>query len=513
MLSVATVLGVFFIYIIVLLIIAAYANYKEKQQSTQGYFTSGGSISWFTLIMTYLASLMSTWVFFAGPGGYYRGGLTFWISELSYIPLFAVIVHFVMNNVWIVNKEMGFVTPADFFCARYKSKVLRVVLSLIYLGCSFPYVASILVALGQAAGIATGGAADYTTFVVIIGVVMTLFVMFGGMKSVANADTFQGLAFIAILWAIVIAVLKVGFNGSLTNAFSTVYENTNSWFSYPGPKNAVTYSSRLGYPLSCAVGWTIMLPNVFVRSGYSSESLGAQRKLSVAVPILQTLVWTGTMLIGLIGIGMLPNLGVSETELIIPYLVENFVVKLSPIVADALMIGFFVGGLAVGLSTANGFLLVAGSIVYEDIIKNTLKIELKEKNQMKIAKLITGLMGIISIFLALNPPELIWTLIMFAIAIVMPLFPILVLGIYWKKATKQAAIISAVVGTFLVLMTYFVWDVGNTWYGAIGMLASTILMVVVSLVTKQDPEDSKSFYEALENGRNKAYEVEKVGNN
>ena len=81
---------------------------------------------------------------------------------------------------------------------------------------------------------------------------------------------------------------------------------------------------------------------------------------------------------------------------------------------------------------------------------------------------------------------------MFSIAIVMPLFPVLVLGIYWKKATKQAAIVSSIVGTVLVLATYFVWNIGGTWYGAIGMLGSTICMVVVSLFTKQDSKGLRS---------------------
>ncbi len=63
--------------------------------------------------MTYIASLMSTWVFFAGPGAYYRGGLGYWISEMSYIALFPIIAHFTMNKVWIINREMGgtFSTP------------------------------------------------------------------------------------------------------------------------------------------------------------------------------------------------------------------------------------------------------------------------------------------------------------------------------------------------------------------------------------------------------------------
>ena len=81
-------------------------------------------------------------------------------------------------------------------------------------------------------------------------------------------------------------------------------------------------------------------------------------------------------------------------------------------------------------------------------------------------------------------------------------------ALYWKKATKQAAIVSSIVGTVLVLATYFVWNIGGTWYGAIGMLGAAICMVVVSLFTKQDSKDSEAFFAALKNGMNRSYKIE-----
>lgn len=134
--------------------------------------------------------------------------------------------------------------------------------------------------------------------------------------------------------------------------------------------------------------------------------------------------------------------------------------------------------------------------------------DLSGKKGVNANRIIIAVLGIGSMLLALDPPELIFTLIMFSIAIVMPLFPVLVLGIYWKKATKQAAIVSSIVGTVLVLATYFVWNIGGTWYGAIGMLGAAICMVVVSLFTKQDSKDSEAFFAALKNGMNRSYKIE-----
>lgn len=508
MLNAKTMWIAFGAYLVFLVVIALIENYREKQKSARGFATAGGSIKWPILVMTYLASLMSTWVFFAAPGAYYRGGLAYWMSELSYICLFPVIVHFVMNKVWVTNSKRHYITPADFYYDRFKSPVLRVILALIFVSASFPYVTSVLIAIAKAAEIATGGAMKYEAVVVIFGIVIMCYVLIGGMKSIAFTDTIQGLVYIALLWVIVIACLMVGFDGSLSEAVKSIWNETNSWFSYPGPDGWVPYSARFGYPFSCAIGWTVMLPHVFVRSGYSGSDLHTQRKLMGLTPVLQAFVWTGTMLIGLVAIALLPGLGTEETEYIIPYLIQNVIQNVHPGLAVGLMICFFIGSVSVGISTADSFLLVSGSILAEDIIHHTFRIHLSEKAKLRVIRVVIAVIGIASVLFALNPPDLLFTLIMFSISIVMPLFPILVIGIYWKKATKQAAIVSSLLGTGVVLMTYFVWDLGGTWYGAFGLLASAISMVVVSLVTHQDEEDSREFYEALEAGEAEYYVVE-----
>lgn len=506
MLHQSTIWLAFAAYLVFLLVIASAGQIRESHRNARNFLTAGGSIPWPFLVMTYLASLMSTWVFFAGPGGYYRGGLGYWISELSYIVLFPVIAHFTMNKVWLLNHARGYTTPADFYHDRFHSPVLRVLLALIFLVSSFPYIASVLVSIGQAAQVATGGAADYRAVICIVGATIIVYVMVGGMKSVAATDTLQGLLFISLLWVIAGACLYIGFGGSLSRAAASIWEHTQSWFSYPGPDGWVPYGSRLGYPLSCAIGWTIMLPHVFVRSGFSGKDLHTQRKLMVLTPILQAFVWTGTMVIGLVGIALLPGLSQGDTELIIPYMIRHVVQAVSPQLAVFLMLAFFVGATAVGITTADSFLLVSSSIVYEDLLHHTLGVELPERKKLAVIRLTIAVIGVISIGLALRPPPLIYTLIMFAIAIVMPLFPILVFALYWKRATKQAAIASAIVGTALVLATYFVWNIGGTWYGAIGMLGSAVTMVAVSLFTKSQPKENEAFYAALENSMQEFYE-------
>lgn len=427
---------------------------------------------------------------------------------MSYIALFPIVTHFTMNKVWVVNavKKGAFSTPADFFFERYRNRILTVLLAIIFLVASVPYISSILMAISQAAQYATNNAVDYRSFVVVLGLIMTVFVAIGGAQSTALADTVQGLLFIVILWIIVAVSLKVGFNGSLTSAVDVLKVNTPEFFSYPGPKNWVSYASRFAYPLSCVIGWNIMLPHVFVRSGYFADNLQSQRKLAVMAPILQAFVWTGTMLIGLVGLAIKSDLTNSQSELIIPYLIENNILWYSETLAFILMIGFFVGTCAVGLSTANAFLSVGSNIIASDILENTLRLNFSQKTWNRIERLMVILIGVVATYLALDPPDLIFTLIMFAISIVMPLFPILVFAIYWKRSTGAGAVAGTVVGTVVVLITYFVLNIGNTWYGALGMVASTITMVVVSLATPSEDALASNFEELLTTGDKMYYE-------
>ena len=72
MLQQATIWITFAAYLLFLLAVAAWEQHRARTRSARSFLTAGGSISWPLLVMTYLASLMSTWVFFAGPGGYYH---------------------------------------------------------------------------------------------------------------------------------------------------------------------------------------------------------------------------------------------------------------------------------------------------------------------------------------------------------------------------------------------------------------------------------------------------------
>ncbi|MBF0529634.1 MAG: sodium:solute symporter family protein [Deltaproteobacteria bacterium] len=498
MLSATVTWACYIIYMAALIAFGIFVWWRQRGESARHYYTAGGTISAFVLVMTYIAALMSTWVFFAGPGGYYRGGFAFWLSELSYMPLFPVLTYFVMNKVWLLNTQRHYTTPADVFADRFRSPGLRVILAIVFFSVSLPYAAAIYTACGKAAEIASGGLVSHQAIIVFVGLTTLLFIPFGGVVSVAWAATVQGWIFMGALWVIAISALYVGFDGSILQSVGLVWQHSNAWFSYPGPDGWVPYSARFGYPIACAIGWTIMLPDVFIRAGFFGDSIGSQRKLMIFQPVLQFVVWTGTMVIGFAAISLLPGLSKGDTELVIPLLLTK-IISPKMLTFAAVLMGIFVWGtLAKGLSCATAHLLVAGSIISEDILNKILKLQVSPQTHTLIARLAVFALGVAALLLALNPPNLIWTLIMFAIAMVMPMFPVLLAVLYWRRATKPAAIISTVAGVITVLLTYQ-YGYGDSWYGVFGMLVSGVLLVVVSLVTKEmDAEILDDFYGALD---------------
>jgi len=90
------------------------------------------------------------------------------------------------------------------------------------------------------------------------------------------------------------------------------------------------------------------------------------------------------------------------------------------------------------------------------------------------------------------------------------MFPVLVAALYWRRATAPAAVLASVVGVVGVILTYK-YGYGDAWYGLFGMIASAVVLVVVSYMTKEmDKKVLDEFYGNLEEAEDEFYEPEAV---
>ncbi|NLF55930.1 MAG: cation acetate symporter [Thauera phenolivorans] len=178
------------------------------------------------------------------------------------------------------------------------------------------------------------------------------------------------------------------------------------------------------------------------------------------------------------------------------------------------------GGVAAALSTAAGLLLAISSAVSHDLIKNVIKPDISEKNELLAGKLSMVGAIILAGYLGLNPPGFAAGTVALAFGIAASsLFPAIMMGIFSKKMNKEGAMAGMLSGLFVTLFyvfahkglffvkgTEFVDLIGgpNSFFGitpeafgAIGALVNFAVAYAVDKVTKEPPEHIQHLVESV----------------
>jgi cation/acetate symporter len=171
------------------------------------------------------------------------------------------------------------------------------------------------------------------------------------------------------------------------------------------------------------------------------------------------------------------------------------------------------GGLAAALSTAAGLLLVIAAAVSHDLLKGILKPNMTEKEELWWARGAAGGAVIIAGYFGISPPGFVAEVVAFAFGLAASsFFPIIIMGVFWKRATKEAAIcgmLSGIIFTAAYIIYFkFMNKPLNTrehWFlgispegiGMIGMIINFVVMWVVTLVTKAPPKEVQDLVATL----------------
>lgn len=168
------------------------------------------------------------------------------------------------------------------------------------------------------------------------------------------------------------------------------------------------------------------------------------------------------------------------------------------------------GGLAAALSTASGLLLVVASSISHDLYYRVINRQASEKQRLTLGRVMIGLAVCIAGYFGINPPGFVAQVVAFAFGLgASSFFPIIVLGIFWKRANRQGAIAGMVVGISFTMM-YIIqctpafmgmkpWFLGISpqGIGTVGMVLNFIVTVAVSLMTSPPPEEIQELVESV----------------
>jgi cation/acetate symporter len=175
------------------------------------------------------------------------------------------------------------------------------------------------------------------------------------------------------------------------------------------------------------------------------------------------------------------------------------------------------GGLAAALSTADGLLVVIASAIAHDIYFKTVNPKASLQTRMWLGKVMIVVAAAVAAALALPRLALIAQMVAWAFSMAAStFFPIVLLGIFWRRANGPGAIAGMIGGLsvtlFYMFNNYFnpafnVLGITHLGSGIFGLPVAIILCVVVSLLT---PAPSKEIMELVDNLRNPITDDEKM---
>ncbi len=166
------------------------------------------------------------------------------------------------------------------------------------------------------------------------------------------------------------------------------------------------------------------------------------------------------------------------------------------------------GGLAAALSTAAGLLLAVGSAVSHDLYYRVINKTATEKQRMLVARVMIGVAIACAGYFGLYPPAFVAQVVAFAFGLAASsLFPIIIMGIFSVKTTREGAICGMLVGIIFtgvyIIQTKFLgfgnWFLGITpeGIGTVGMIFNFIVTYVVTQFTPEPPAEIQQLVESV----------------
>jgi cation/acetate symporter len=133
------------------------------------------------------------------------------------------------------------------------------------------------------------------------------------------------------------------------------------------------------------------------------------------------------------------------------------------------------GGLAAALSTADGLLLALANALSHDIYYKIINPNAPTKQRLVISRVLLVVVAVLAAWTASTRPTDIVAMVAWAFSLAAGgLFPALVLGVWWKRATKEGAIAGILVGFFVTLfylvITRYWPHIGVQYFGMSSLL-------------------------------------------
>ena len=191
-------------------------------RTASDYFIAGRGISIWVFVLAATATSFSGWTFMGHPGLIYRDGLPY-----AYASFYAITIPFTgvlfLKRQWMIGKRFGFVTPGEMLSDYFRSDSIRILVVIVALVFSVPYLGVQLRASGFLFNVLTDGMLSVNFGMWVLSAIVIIYVASGGLRAVAYVDTMQCVLLAGGIVAIgAITLAQVGGMGRLIDGIGAL---------------------------------------------------------------------------------------------------------------------------------------------------------------------------------------------------------------------------------------------------------------------------------------------------
>ena len=481
-------------YIVILIGIIIYKSRAVK--SEEDFMVAGRGVPVYLLVGTLVCTWIGSGSLFGTAGLSFRSGFSeLWFSAGAWIGIIAI--YFIAERVRKISK----ITLTDLLEQRY-NRAARI------LGTVTIIVAYLVIAGYQFKGggrfisILSEGAIDLQTGTFITCLIIIAFTALAGMVSIVSIDIFNGtIMIVAMALTLPFAIASHGGWGEVVQTI----ENTRPEYLSLFEGHDAIWVLGIILPTFLLLMSESSMYQKFASAKDSSSAKKAVIGMLAGVVIIEVLMCT----IAVVGYAIYsndPRFFLADGS-INRAMSEEVILRIGfeqiPAVIGSLL---FAAGTAIILSTGNTFLMVTSTNLSNDILKPYFFKSTKDsKKLIRIQQVSIVILGLVAFAMVTQFETVLEMAFISYTMIGASLAPVLIASFFWKRVTPAGGVASIIAGMTVPVInkllevsnvSFWLFPVDTDYIAIPALVASLVMLIVVSLLTKPSPEEKwKPFFE------------------
>lgn len=420
----------------------------RKTKTTSDYYTAGGNISGFQNGLAIAGDAMSAGALLGLTALVFTRGFDGLIYAVGYTTGMPVVVFLLAAKM----RQLGKYTFIDVVCHRLSGKSIRIFSACASLIIVLFYLIAQMVGAGQLIEVMFG--IDYVYAVILVGVLIVLYVTFGGMMATTWVQIVKAILMIASCLFLCVLILRgVDFDyGELLRKAVKVHPSGAAILIPDSPPQNPWSAFSLGIALMLG---TAGLPHVLMRFFTVRDTKSARNSVLWATIFMNSFY----LMVFIIGFGALYLLRIDNQFIHnngeLPGGINTAALHLASVLGGEPLLGFLSAvAFATILAVVSGLTLSGASAISHDIYGSFSKNKYKDFYEMKVMRWSVLLLGCVAVVLGIFfKGQNIAYMISLAFSIsCSSTFPVLLLSIYWSRLTTAGAVSGGFAGLISSLL-------------------------------------------------------------